>query len=752
MCSFHCHAERTIVILSVSEESVYDLNMNVNKELNTAWEFVEKTGKSVFLTGKAGTGKTTFLHEVVESSSKRVVVVAPTGIAAINAGGVTIHSFFQLPLHPYIPGMKMESKFAFSKEKRSIIKTIDVLIIDEISMVRSDLLDAVDSVLRRFRDRNKPFGGVQLLMIGDLQQLTPVVTEEEAELLSHYYTTPYFFGSHALEKTDYVTIELKQIYRQQDERFVSILNEIRSGRPSRQAINILNERYIPSFIPDSEDGYIRLTTHNNTANTYNEEQLDLLDEQLYRFDAEISGNFPEYSYPTEVQLDLKKGAQVMFVKNDPSSEKRYYNGKVGHVVEIVDDIVLVQCTGDDEPVAVEQLEWENSKYVINEQTQEMETAVQGVFRQYPLRLAWAITIHKSQGLTFDKAIIDAAASFASGQVYVALSRCRTLEGMVLATPLRQSAVMTDLRVEDYIEIQERAAAESFARLDAIKKEYFSQLLGDMFDFRNLAYLQKRMLGICSDFPSGTFVGLSQKHNDILNALNEKVVPVGLKWQRVIAGKSFEELSSEEFAVRIQKGCEYFLSELENAYGNFLDKMKDLKAENKELLRRYNNIWNDLHLELGTQRLLLKTMSAVRFSTESFLRERQKAVYEASGFVPEELKTRPARKSKAAKPEKPKKEDTKLTTFKLYKQGLSIDKIAKERDLHKRTIHSHLAHFVAKGMLPVEDFVPEAKCDTIRTVISETGTLKGLAHIKQSCPDDISYEDIIMVIAAMEQDA
>ena len=446
--------------------------MNVNNELKTAWEFVEKTGKSVFLTGKAGTGKTTFLREVVGSSSKRVVVVAPTGIAAINAGGVTIHSFFQLPLHPYIPGVKVESKFAFSKEKRSIIKTIDVLIIDEISMVRSDLLDAVDSVLRRFRDRNKPFGGVQLLMIGDLQQLTPVVTDEEAELLSHYYSTPYFFGSHALGKTDYVTIELKQIYRQQDEGFVSILNEVRSGRPSQQAINKLNERYLASFSPDPEEGYIRLTTHNNTANSYNDEQLNMIDEPAYRFDAEISGTFPEYSYPTELQLELKKGAQVMFVKNDPSSEKRYYNGKIGHVVEIIDDMILVQCPGDDEPVAVEQLEWENSRYVINEQTQEMETEVQGVFRQYPLRLAWAITIHKSQGLTFDKAIIDAAASFASGQVYVALSRCRTLEGMVLATPLHQGAVMTDLRVEDYIELQEKAAAESLSRLDSIKKEYF----------------------------------------------------------------------------------------------------------------------------------------------------------------------------------------------------------------------------------------------------------------------------------------
>lgn len=723
--------------------------MKTNNELNTAWEFVEKTGKSVFLTGKAGTGKTTFLRKVVETSSKRVVVVAPTGIAAVNASGVTIHSFFQLPLHPYIPGMKVESKFAFSKEKRSIIKTIDVLVIDEISMVRSDLLDAVDSVLRRFRDRNKPFGGVQLLMIGDLQQLTPVVTDEEAELLSHYYTTPYFFGSHALGKVDYVTIELHQVYRQQDEVFLSMLNEVRSGRPSQQVIDALNARYMPQFTPDPQEGYIRLTTHNSTANTYNEQQLERIDEPVQRFEAEISGNFPEYSYPTEVSLELKKGAQVMFVKNDPSSEKRYYNGRIGHVVEIVDDIILVQCPGDEEPVAVEPLEWENSKYVINEQTQEMETQVQGIFRQYPLRLAWAITIHKSQGLTFDKAIIDAAASFASGQVYVALSRCRTLEGMVLATPLRQSAVMTDLRVEDYIELQEKAAHESMERLETIKMEYFSELLGDMFDFRNLSYLQKRMLGVCSEFPSGTFVGLTQKHNDILNILGEKVVPVGLKWKRVIAGKTYEDLSSDEFAKRVQSGCEYFLSELESAYGDFLDKMKDLKAENKELLKRYNNIWSDLHMEYGTQVRLLKAMASVRFSTETFLRERQKAVYEASGFVPEELKTRSAKRQKAAKPEKPKKEDTKLTTFKMYRQGLSIKEISRERDLHKRTIHGHLAHFVAKGMLPVSDFVSSEKCDVITSVIEETGTLKGLAAIKQACPDDVTYEDIIMVIASLE---
>ena len=721
--------------------------MEGNNELKTAWEFVEKTGKSVFLTGKAGTGKTTFLRRVVEESRKRVVVVAPTGIAAINAGGVTIHSFFQLPLHPFIPGMKIESKFAFSKEKRSIIKTMDILIIDEISMVRCDLLEAIDSVLRRFRNKYKPFGGVQLLMIGDLQQLSPVITDEEFQLLSPYYSSPYFFGSRALAGVDYVTIELKEVYRQQDSHFISILNSVRSGRPSMEAIKALNSRYEPHFVPSADEGYIRLTTHNQIADNYNAQQLSLIDEPIHSFDAEVSGNFPEYAYPTELRLDLKVGAQVMFVKNDPSSEHRYFNGKIGVVTDFFEEYILVQCPGDDEKIAVEPLEWENCRYVINEQTQEMETEVQGIFKQYPLRLAWAITIHKSQGLTFDKAIVDAAAAFASGQVYVALSRCRTLEGMVLATPLRQDAVITDARVEEYIQGQEAAAAASVCRLESIKEEYYKQLLGELFDFKELAGLQKRMLSLCTEFPSGTVVGLAQRHNDILNALNEKVVPVGAKWQRLIMQKPFAEVSSPDFTVRVRKGCEYFLTELETAYGGYLEKTQDIKAENKDLVKRYGNAWSDLHLEFETMKILLKAMTTVPFSTENYLRERQLAVFEASGFVPKELKTS---KKSAVKTPKEKKEDTKVTTFKLYKQGLSIKEISKERDLNDRTVVGHLAHYVAKGMIAVEDLVPSSKVDAICEAVSAAGGIKKLSAIKDACPSDVSYQDIILVIASLEQ--
>ncbi len=722
--------------------------MEENKELRTAWEFVEMTGKSVFLTGKAGTGKTTFLRNVVENSRKRVVVVAPTGIAAINAGGVTIHSFFQLPLHPWIPGMKAESKFAFSKEKRSIIKTIDLLIIDEISMVRVDLLDAVDSVLRRFRNRSKPFGGVQLLMIGDLQQLSPVITDDEAQLLAQYYPTPYFFSSRALSQIDYVTIELKEVYRQQDEDFISILNSVRSGYPTQETIRALNARHAPEFTPSPEDGYIRLTTHNRTADSYNQQQLERINEPVHTFDAAIEGVFPEFSYPTDSRLELKVGAQVMFVKNDPSAEKRFFNGKIGIVTDFYEEFIIVRCPDDDEPIAVEPLEWENAKYVINEQTQEIDTEVQGVFRQHPLRLAWAITIHKSQGLTFDKAIIDAANAFASGQVYVALSRCRTLEGLVLATPLRETAVISDLRVDDYIGQQEAATIQSVSRLESIKQDYFRQLLGELFDFKELAGLQKRMLGISTEFPSGTVVGLAQRHNDILNALNARVVPVGLKWQMLIRQKPFEEVSSADFGERIRKGCKFFLDELKDIYGEFLDKTKDIKAENKELVKRYGNAWTDLSTEFDGIMLLLKAMSQVPFSTETYLRERQKAVYEASGFVPKALKT--PKKPKAEKQPKEKKEDTKITTFKLYKQGLSIEKIAKERDYTRQTIVRHLAHYVANGMLSVDEFVSSSHIDIITETIRKVGTTHGLAAVKEAYPDSITYDEIHFVIASMEQ--
>jgi hypothetical protein len=468
--------------------------MQTNPELALAANYVLFTGKNIFLTGKAGTGKTTFLHQLRKNPLKRMVVVAPTGVAAINAQGVTIHSFFQLPFGPLLDFNRVKpDQMRFSKEKINIIRSLDLLVIDEISMVRADLLDAVDVVLRRFRGQGKAFGGVQLLMIGDLQQLAPVVKDDEREMLQKHYETPYFFSSKALRETDFVSIELKQVFRQQDERFISLLNEVRANRLTDETLRRLNERYLPDFQPDEQEGYIALCTHNAQAQRINDIQMEALPGAEYHFRAMLEGEFPEYSYPTELELLVKENAQVMFVKNDPSPEKRFYNGKIGKIVGIEDGIIRVLCPGETKPIAAEPLKWDNVRYSLNETTNEIKEVVEGSFVQYPLKLAWAITIHKSQGLTFERAIIDAQASFAHGQVYVALSRCKTLEGLVLSTPVHHHSIINDRTVGGFTEEVERNQPDE-GLFQVANKEYKQELLLDLFQydsFRNrVLYVSK----------------------------------------------------------------------------------------------------------------------------------------------------------------------------------------------------------------------------------------------------------------------
>lgn len=720
-----------------------------NNELRNAWDFVENTGRSIFLTGKAGTGKTTFLKTVVERSRKRLIVVAPTGVAAINAGGVTIHSFFQLPFSPFVPDAKIKSKFDFSREKRRIIASLDLLIIDEVSMVRSDLLDAMDSVLRRFRDHAKPFGGVQLLMIGDLQQLAPVVTAEDEALLKPYYDTPFFFGSKALAQIDYVTIELSHVYRQQDDTFISLLNAIRGGHPALQQLERLNQRYQKNFIPCPEDGYIRLTTHNYRADRYNENELQKLTSDSFCFQAHVEGTFPELSYPTNETLELKEGAQVMFIKNDPTGQQRYYNGRIGRVVRLTQGSVSVLCQGDQQPIDVEPLEWENAQYQLNEQTREIEAHRIGTFRQYPLRLAWAITIHKSQGLTFEHAVIDAGMSFAAGQVYVALSRCRTLEGLVLASPIPPNAIINDNDVDSYIVRQNEEARRSIGLLPVLKQEYHRQLLLELFDFRDLMSNEESMVRLFAEYFYRSHSQLLTLHKQTLDGLQLRVVDVAQKWCNLIGQQPIDVLHGDEFLQRVRKSADYFATAIEELMKSPLDMTKVVKTNNKAAMKRLDQVVVDLQKATSSRLYLLRKMADRGFTIAGYLRYKQHAMLDA--MDDEEPAKKKVRKVREPKPKKEKKVKTWVISYMMFLQGKTVTEIAAERNLTAGTIIQHLTRYVLTGDLPFDRLLPPEKQRAIALAMAKCSPGDSASAIKLLCPMDVTYNDIRLYLAVKKEE-
>jgi len=605
-----------------------------NKELQLAWDFVNHTKRNIFLTGKAGTGKTTFLHRLKNESMKRLAVVAPTGVAAINARGVTIHSFFQMPFGPILPeeanqSIQRDFKRKFSKKKIDIIKSLDLLIIDEISMVRADLLDGIDQVLRKYKHKNKVFGGVQVLMIGDLQQLAPVVKNDEWQLLKKYYETPYFFSSKAFRSAQAVSIELKNIYRQEDEKFIKILNEIRENKLSKSSAEQLNKRYIPDFNPADDEDYILLTTHNYKADKINREKLDAIPEKTYYFQAYTEGHFPENAYPNDERLALKKGAQVMFIKNDASFEKRYYNGKIGKITAIDDKNIWVQCPDDDFEIEVERATWENINYEINSETQAIEEKVKGSFSQIPLRLSWAITIHKSQGLTFDKAIIDAELSFAHGQTYVALSRCKTLEGLVLKSPIKPQSIINDQRVTGFT--KEAAAQQpDAAALEVSKKMFFLDSVAEMLDFYPFLFPVNRLL----DIQAKNSTSIKGTVADPLQDLKEKgIVPllqVKNNFLSQLQNLSKDVTEPEKDVViqeRIEKAVAYFLKQTEEIIkSNFEAVQYDI--DNKQIRKDFEKHFNQIHTLLQ-QKLYVLERITFPFKIENYLDIRAKSVLEQS---------------------------------------------------------------------------------------------------------------------------
>ena len=602
--------------------------MEQNSELALAWQFIENTGTHLFLTGKAGTGKTTFLRKLKRESPKRMVVIAPTGIAAINAGGVTIHSFFQIPFAPYVPESSFSTngqatyRFRFGKEKINIIRSMDLLVIDEISMVRADLLDAVDEMLRRYRDRHKPFGGVQLLMIGDLQQLAPVVKDEEWQMLKKYYDTPYFFSSRALKQTEYCTIELKTVYRQSDGAFLDLLNRIRENHCDPQVLEALNRRYLPDFQPRKEEGYIRLVTHNYQAQRINNYELEQLPGRSYAFRATIDGKFPEYSYPTDELLELKKGAQVMFVKNDSSGEHRYYNGMIGEVTDLSADSIEVRAKDSTAAFLLQEEEWANAKYVLDEESKEIVEDIEGTFRQFPLKLAWAITIHKSQGLTFERAIIDASSSFAHGQTYVALSRCKTLEGLVLSAPLSAKAVISDRAVDRFTEEARRNEPDE-DRFHSLQRTYFHELLSGLFDFRPLEQSLQRYVRLIDEHLYKLYPKQLAAYKAEAERFHEKVVIVaqkfGMQYNRLIDAVQ-NYATDETLQERIAAGAGYFKKEMEPQY-LVLIKERVLATDNKELKKQLNTAKEELNTLFLLKDDLLAYVIAHGFRTAEYLRQK-----------------------------------------------------------------------------------------------------------------------------------
>ena len=612
-----------------------------NKELKLAWNFVTNTNRNIFLTGKAGTGKTTFLHKLKEKLNKRMIIVAPTGVAAINAKGVTIHSFFQMPFGPILPNADLSKPSGFnrkfSKTKINIIKSLDLLIIDEISMVRADLLDGIDKTLRRYKNRDLVFGGVQLLMIGDLQQLSPVIKENEWRLLSPFYKNAFFFSSQAYQQSNVLTIELKYIYRQDNPLFINILNEIRTNTLSQTSADELNKRYQPDFTPNETDGYISLTTHNNKATQTNNNKLEKLNGDTQTYKATVEGKFPEQSYPNKEELKLKVSAQVMFIKNDSSPEKRYFNGKIGRVILLEKDEVIVHCPEDDFNIVTKLETWENIKYTVDPVTKVITEDKIGSYTQIPLRLAWSITIHKSQGLTFEKAIIDAAGAFAHGQTYVALSRCKSLEGLILKSKITPNQIISDNNVISFNENAE-ANQPNDEILQQSKRTFQLDLISEIFNYYKFLYPINRILDIYYK-NRGSIEGNVETPLTILKDSVTNLLKVSTSFNsqlKIIIEVSEIPETSEPLQSRFIKAITYFKGQTKSTIETSL---KDLSftTDNKSIEKDISKQIDVLDELLATKLLYFEGLEK-GFDTHQFLNLRAKSVFLAKDKPKKQRKT------------------------------------------------------------------------------------------------------------------
>jgi uncharacterized protein YpbB len=721
---------------------------NNNIFFKLAGDFINKTSRHIFLTGKAGTGKTTFLKYIKEQATKKAIVVAPTGVAAINAGGVTMHSFFQLPFGPFVPGnhngftigdgpINRHSLFKhirFNAGKRELLQELELLIIDEVSMVRCDMLDAMDIILRYFRHKpSLPFGGVQVLLIGDLYQLPPVMPENEWALLKEYYQSPFFFSARVMTEAPPLYIELKKIYRQNEQPFIDLLNRVRNNLVSAADLQQLNSRYQPDFSPPASEQYITLCTHNRRADAINMAAIEQLPGKLHRFAGSIEGDFPDHSLPTDKTLLLKEGAQVMFIKNDSGNDRKYYNGKLAIVKKITEDaITVVSGKEDSTELTVSKETWRNIRYALNKEKNYIEEEELGSFTQYPLRLAWAITIHKSQGLTFEKAVIDAGAAFAAGQVYVALSRCTAFSGIVLRSKLSPPAISTDERVKTFSE-NEIAAGELQQLLNKEQRRYQASKLIALFDW-------SKTISQLKDFEEmvpGKKLPDNHAVLELARNLHGKAVE-----QSVIAARFQQQLetllencSNKEglhlLEERMSKSVSYFSAAIANDLLHPLQQHIDsLKSASK--VRQYIIILKAIESLLWTQ---LQSISSASYGDITFNKEGGKYQF---------LRPEAATTTRAERAEKPEKGSSQQESLRLFKEGKTIPEIAAIRNLAESTIGGHLAMFVREGKLDVYCLVNEEKLSRILPVVKEVGG-HAITPIREKLGEDYSFAEIRAVL-------
>jgi hypothetical protein len=754
-----------------------------NAEFQLAIQYVNQTARPIFLTGRAGTGKTTFLKYIRENSFKKMAVVAPTGVAAINAGGVTMHSFFQLPFGPFLPTATRgwgpeEAGFTdtnslfrnirFNAAKRELLQELELLVIDEISMVRADTLDAVDTILRHFRQQPLlPFGGLQVLYIGDLYQLPPVVTDAEKELLKAYYPSPFFFDAQVIRQAAPVYLELKKIYRQKEGRFIEILNNIRNNRASWEDLERLHDNYQPEFIAPKHDNYITLTSHNSKADAINREELAKLRGVAQTFEAAVTGEFSDKAYPAEKSLVLKEGAQIMLIKNDKGEVRRYFNGKIGTIKGMGDDKLTIEFPDEPDVLVLEKETWKNVRFAYNRDKDDIEEEELGSFRQFPIRLAWAITIHKSQGLTFDKAIIDAGASFAPGQVYVALSRMRGLEGLVLRSRIPAHAISTDPRVVFYIEDRQREGATE--QLQQEQLAYIGDTVLKAFQWSRLV---EQLQEYCTGYAHRKMPG------------REAAVVMARQWldcglaQQEVAQKFLKQLEQllpgaerdgyRQLAERTAAAAGYFIKQLEvelitplqehigelrgkskmKKYIQEVQVLKGIVARKKQQVEDAVTIVEGLRNGLDATRLLTglegerKSREAGAGTAGGAAAAGGVGAAHGVGGVPKAAAAQGG--TVAAGSGKAQRGDSNKMSLQLFREGRTIAEIAEQRGLTVSTIEGHLATFIFSGEVDVKELVAAAKVEAILEVVRELGPAQ-LGPIRGRLGDAYSFAEIRAVV-------